>query len=73
MESKESQPKKQRGINGGRKTNWADINNVLKKREIGLKYKVINELTGIPISTLEEYVRNFTRDKEGNVARKPKK
>jgi hypothetical protein len=73
MTGKELQPKRQRGMNGGRSTNWTDIDNVLKKRENGIKYGAINELTGIPISTLEGYVRDFTRDGDGNVIRKPKR
>ncbi|MDP2585693.1 MAG: hypothetical protein Q8P29_02315 [Candidatus Levybacteria bacterium] len=72
MTSQESQPKT-RGLNGGRKTNLPDIDNFFRKRETGLKYKVISNLTGIPISTLEGYKRDFTRDADGNIVRKIKK
>jgi hypothetical protein len=73
MTDKELQPKRQRGMNGGRSTNWTDIDNVLKKRENGLTYGAINELTGIPIPTQEGYTRDFTRDGDGKIIRKAKK
>ncbi len=73
MTYQESQPERKRGSNGGRKTNFADIDNFFRKREAGLTYKVIHELTRIPIPTLEGYVRDFTRDLSGNIVRKIKK
>jgi len=39
----ESQPEEKRGSNGGRKTNLANIGNVLRKRAAGLKYSAISQ------------------------------
>lgn len=67
MTYQESQPKREKGLNGGRKMNLTAIDKVLKKRETGLKQKAISELTGIPLKTIEGYISNFTLDADDKV------